>query len=80
MELKTSLALTKLLNLGKVRFFLGGERPGALEGRVSSESEHQKGRAIILCQLFKGRITHLFQNFFNENFCDVAFHFSFHLL
>ena len=27
-------------------FFLGGGRAGASEGRVISESEHQRGRAI----------------------------------
>ena len=32
-------------SLGEVRFSLGG-RDGASEGRVISESEHQKGRAI----------------------------------
>ena len=35
-------------------FFLGGRKAGASEGRVISESEHQKGRAIPLCELFKG--------------------------
>ena len=38
-------------------------RAGALEGRVISVSEHQKGKAIPLCKLFKGRVSHLFQNF-----------------
>ena len=36
---------------------------GALEGRVISESEHQKGKVIHLCKLFKGRVTLLFQIF-----------------
>jgi len=31
---------------GRYVFFLGGGRAGASEGRVISESEHQKGRAI----------------------------------
>ena len=34
------------------------------EGRVISESEHQKGKVIPLCKLFKGRVTLLFQIFF----------------
>ena len=41
----------------------------ASEGRVIRESEHQKRRAIPLCELFKGWVTHLFQKFFNEDFC-----------
>ena len=55
----------------KRTFFLEVGRAGASEGRIISESEHQKGSVIPLCKLLKGRITHLFQNF-----CDVAFHFS----
>ena len=56
----------KEAHLEKVRFFLGGGgggggRAGALERRVIRESEHQKGRVIPLCKLFKGRIKHLFQ-------------------
>ena len=39
-------------------------RVGALEGRVISESERQKGKVIPLCKSFKGRVTHIFQNFF----------------
>ena len=38
-------------------FFLGGGRAGALEWMVNSENEYQKGRAIPLCDLFKGRVT-----------------------
>ena len=38
-------------------FFLGGWRAGALEWMVNSENEYQKGRAIPLCDLFKGRVT-----------------------
>jgi len=46
-------------------FFLGGERAGASEGRVISESEHQKGRAIphTSCELFKGG-SHIFSGIF----------------
>ena len=36
---------------------------GALKGRVISEREHQKGKVIPLCKLFKGRVTLLFQIF-----------------
>ena len=49
--------------LGKARFFLGRGMAVASEGRVISESEHQQGRVIPLCKLFKGRDTHLFQMF-----------------
>ena len=51
--------------LGKICFFLGGGGgdAGALKGRVISKIEHQKGRVIPLCMLFKGRVTHLLQNF-----------------
>ena len=35
---------------------------GASEGMIISESERQKGKVIPLCKLFKGRVTHLFQN------------------
>ena len=45
-------------------FFLGGGGKGrGFRGRVINESEHQKGRVIPLCKLFKGRVTHLLQNF-----------------
>ena len=37
-------------------------KAGDSEGSVISESEHQKGKVIPLCKLFKGRVTHLFQN------------------
>ena len=54
-------------------------------GRVISESEHKKGRATP--HVIYSREGHTyFPEFFNENFCDVAFHFScrlrfsFHLL
>ena len=67
-------------------FFLGGGRAGASEGRVISESEHQKGRAIPHVSYSREGHTS-FPEFSNENFCDVAFHFSsvqikffFHLL
>ena len=40
-----------------------GAVAGASEGRVIIESERQKGRAIPLCELFKGRIIHIFQIF-----------------
>ena len=44
-------------------FFLGGRGGGGglRPQRVISESEHQKGRVIPLCKLFK--VIHLFQNF-----------------
>jgi len=59
-------------------FFLGGGRAGASEGRVIDESEHQKGRAIP--QVSYSREGHTsFPEFFNENFCDDAFHFSYRL-
>ena len=65
------------LYLGKVHFLLGG-RAGASEGRVISESEHQKGRAIPHVSYSREGHTS-FPEFFNENFCDVAFHFSYRL-
>ena len=53
-------------------FFLGGGGGGWGGGRAraseGSESEHQMGRAILLCELFKGSVTHLFQNFLKRNF------------
>ena len=39
----------------------------------------KKGRVIPLCKVSKGGDTHLSQNFFNEDFCEVAFHFSYRL-
>ena len=53
-------------------------RAGASEGRVISESEHQKGRAIPHVSYSREGHTS-FPEFFNENFCDVAFHFSYRL-
>ena len=62
--------------LGKVRFFLGGGgRAGASEGRVISESEHQRGRAIPSFSAIQGE-GHTFSRIFNGDFCDVIFHFS----
>ena len=63
--------------LGKVRFFLGawGRRAGASEGRVISESEHQRGRAIPSFSAIQGE-GHTFSRIFNEDFCDIIFHFS----
>ena len=66
----------RLRELGKVRFFLGGGgRAGASEGRVISESEHQRGRAIPSFSAIQGE-GHTFSRIFNEDFCDVIFHFS----
>ena len=45
----------------KGTLLLGRGRAGALKGRVISESEHQKGRAIPHVRYV--RDTHLFQNF-----------------
>ena len=64
--------------LGKVRFSWGGGRAGASEGRVISESEHQKGRAIPHVSYSREGHTS-FPEFFNGNFYDVAFHFSYGL-
>ena len=46
----------------------GGGRGGL---GVISESEHQKGRAILICELFKVRVTHLFQNFLMRIFKEA---------
>lgn len=54
-------------------FFLGGGRAGALEWMVNSENEYQKGRAIPLCELFKGRVTNLFQNFLMRFFVMLLY-------
>ena len=62
---------------GRYVFSWGG-RAGASEGRVISESEHQKGRAIPHVSYSREGHTS-FPEFFNENFCDVAFHFSYRL-
>ena len=63
---------------GRYVFSWGGGRAGASEGRVISESEHQKGRAIP--QVRYSREGHKsLPEFFNGNFCDVAFHFSYRL-
>ena len=59
-------------------FFLGGGggRAGASEGRVISESEHQRGRAIPSLSTIQGGGSHTFSRIFNGDFCDVTFHFS----
>ena len=67
--------------VAKVRYVFsggGGGRAGASEGRIISESEHQKGRAIPHVSYSREGHTS-FPKFFNENFCDVAFHFSYSL-
>ena len=53
----------------------GGRRAGASEGRVISESEHQRVRAIPSFSAIQGE-GHTFSRIFNEDFCDVIFHFS----
>ena len=58
-------------HLGKVRFFLGGGGLGPQRGGSSVKVSTKGGGPYPLFQLFKGRVTHLFQNF-----CDVIFHFS----
>jgi len=71
--------LTKLVAFKERYVFYWVGRAGVSEGRFISKSEHQKGRAILISELFKGRVTHRFQNFFNGDFCDDAFHFSYRL-
>ena len=64
---------------GKGRYvFSWRGRAGASEGRVISESEHEKGRAIPHVSYSREGYTS-FPEFSNENFCDVAFHFSYRL-
>ena len=73
-------SLSRLATKGRYVFSWGGGggRAGASEGRVISESEHQKGRAIP--QVSYSREGHKsFPEFFYGNFCDVAFHFSYRL-
>jgi len=48
-------------------FFLGGGKAGASEGRVISESEHKKGRAIPHVNYSREGHTS-FPEFLNENF------------
>ena len=62
-------------NKGRYVFSWGGGRAEASEGRVISESEHQKGRAIPHVSYSREGHTS-FQEFFNENFCDVAYYFT----
>ena len=60
-------------------FFLGGGggrgRAGASVGKVISESEHQRGRAIPSFTAIQGE-GHTFSRICNGDFCDVIFHFS----
>ena len=51
---------------------------GASEGRVISESEHQRGRAIPSFSAIQGE-GHTSSRIFNEYFCDVIFHLLFFL-
>ena len=66
-----------MLSKGRYVFSWRG-RAGASEGRVIDESEHQKGRAIPHVSYSREGHTS-FPEFFNENFCDDAFHFSYRL-
>ena len=67
--------LTALIgSKGRYVFLRGGGVAGTSEGRVITESEHQKGRVIPLYNVFKGGYTPS-PELFNEDFCDVAFHF-----
>ena len=60
---------------GRYVFSWGGGRAGASEGRVISASEHQRGRAVPSFSAIQGE-GHTFSRIFNEDFCDVIFHFS----
>ena len=51
---------------------------GTSEGRVITESEHQKGRVIPLYNVFKGG-THLFQNFLMRIFVMLLSIFGIHI-
>ena len=57
--------------------FLGGgglgPQRGASSVKVSTKREGHTSR-----ELFKGG-SRIFPEFFNENFCDVAFHFSYRM-
>ena len=70
-----SLLSIESLPVREGTFFLGGGRAGASEGRVISESEHQRGRAIPSFSAIQGE-GHTFSRIFNGDFCDVIFHFS----
>ena len=50
-------------SLGKVRFFLGGGGLGPQRGGSSVKVSTKGGGPYPLFQLFKGRVTYLFQNF-----------------
>ena len=54
---------SKATTWGRYVFSWGGGKGRGFRGRVINESEHQKGRVIPLCKLFKGRVTYLLQNF-----------------
>ena len=66
--------LWKLSPFREGTFFLGGGGE-ASDGRVISESEHQRGRAIPSLSAIQGE-GHTFSRIFNGDFCDVIFHFS----
>ena len=56
----------------------GGRRAGASEGRVTVKVSTKRGGAIPHVSYAREGHTS-FPEFFNENFCDVAFHFSYRL-
>ena len=61
-------------------FLEGGGGEGAWGLRGEGESECQKrGGSYLFVRYPRGGDTHLSQNFFNEDFCEVAFHFSYRL-
>ena len=75
-----SLLSIESLPVREGTFFLGGGggeggKAGASKGRVISESEHQRGRAIPSFSAIQGE-GHTFSRIFNGDFCDVIFHFS----
>ena len=63
-------------NIKEGTFFLGGGRAGASEGRVITESEHQKGGSNLFVSYSRGGSTP-FPELFKEDFCDAAFNFSY---
>ena len=57
----------------------GGKGPGASQGRVKVIAKKGEGHTSLQGIQGGGGDTHLSQNFFNEDFCEVAFHFSYRL-
>ena len=81
-ERRRALILAAVLKFADVRegtfFFLVGGRAGVSEGGSSVKVSSKRGGSYLFVSYLRGG-SHTFSKFFNEDFCDIALHFSYRL-